>query len=93
MNRKTITPVLLLAALILFSLCTCACVNAPVPQVPVPTVPPVVSPTVTPGAANVSTTGGTVPPPAMICNCPMEPVVSVTLTPTATPDGGPCHCP
>jgi hypothetical protein len=34
-----------------------------------------------------------VPPPAMICNCPMEPVVSVTLTPTATPDGGPCHCP
>ena len=32
-------------------------------------------------------------PPGRICHCPMEPVRSITITPTATPDDGLCHCP
>ena len=32
-------------------------------------------------------------PSGRICHCPMEPVRSITITPTATPDDGLCHCP
>src|SRR5208283_5690321 len=91
MNRRTIPLFLILAALDILSLCSCACVNAPGTQATVPAAPPVVSPVATPGTENVNTTG-LVPPPRVICNCPMEPVVSVTVPPTATPDDGLCHC-
>ncbi|MFZ0675138.1 MAG: hypothetical protein ACLPF1_09915 [Methanoregula sp.] len=92
MNLRTTPHFLILAALVMLSLCTCACVNTPGAQATVPTAPPVVSPAVTPGTENTNTTG-LVPPPRIICNCPMEPVVSVTLTPIATPDNGLCYCP
>jgi hypothetical protein len=37
---------------------------------------------------------GTSPVPSnRICHCPMMPVQSVTITLTATPDDGLCHCP
>ena len=32
-------------------------------------------------------------PSGSICHCPMEPARSITITPTATPDDGLCHCP
>ena len=100
MHRKKTMIVLVLAAMVIFCLLTSACVSAPttqdvkkeLPQVPSIT-PPGITPLPTletPAADNSST----IPPPAhIICNCPMEPVVSVTLTPTTTPDDGLCHCP
>jgi len=91
MNRRAIPLFLIFTALVILSLCACGCVNAPGTQATMPTAPPVVSPAVTPGTENANTTG-LVSPPRVICNCPMEPVVSVTVPPTATPDDGLCHC-
>jgi hypothetical protein len=92
MPRRTRLLFLIIVVLAVLLLCACACVNAPGTQVPPPASPPVVSPTASPAPGNANTTG-VVPPPRIICNCPMEPVVSVTIPPTPTPDDGLCHCP
>ena len=63
---------------------TCACVNTPGAQATVPTAPPGGKPRGHPRYKKNTNTTGLVPPPRIICNCPMEPVVSVTLTPIAT---------
>jgi|GEM_PF-2452470 len=42
---------------------------------------------------NADNTPGSSPAPSRrICNCPMEPVVSIATTPRVTPDDGLCHC-
>jgi len=105
MNRKTIVITSLLAVLVIIFLLASACTSAPVPQhtqtvIPPPLTPPVtlpVRPSVSPAGtlvvANDSTVQGIVPPPAIICNCPMEPAESPTVTPAPVPDDGLCHCP
>jgi hypothetical protein len=32
-------------------------------------------------------------PPVIICNCPMEPAVSLAVTPPAPRNDSICHCP
>ena len=91
MDRKALPCFIIFAMLIILFLCACACVNSPGTQTPPSTAPPVMSPTVTPAPVNVST-AGSVSPPAVICNCPMEPVAPATTTLAATPGEGPCHC-
>ncbi|MGA2162537.1 MAG: hypothetical protein ABSG28_10155 [Methanoregula sp.] len=92
MNRKTIPLSLLFAALVVVALFASACMSAPATkEISQPVTPPV-SPTETPAAGNDSTVHATIPP-AIICNCPMEPVVPVTVTPVAYPDDSRCHCP
>jgi hypothetical protein len=90
--RQKMTIALISAVLVILCLLTSACVSAPVStQVP----PPVSLPVLTPAtltADNVSTIQ-VIPPPRVICNCPMEPAGSLTAAPTPTPDDGLCHCP
>ncbi|MGP8256229.1 MAG: hypothetical protein ACLQMU_11210 [Methanoregula sp.] len=93
---------LLSAAMIILCLLTSACMSTgssqgnqkalpPDPSTNPPVTPPVQT-TETPVADNVTTVHA-IPPPAIICNCPMEPVGPVTVSPTPTPDNGLCHCP
>jgi hypothetical protein len=92
MKKTPLVAASLFTALLLIALLAGACVSAPGPKaVPLPTTPTVV-PVVTLEAGNESTVH-VVPPPELICHCPMEPVVSVTVARTATPDDGLCHCP
>jgi ABC-type uncharacterized transport system auxiliary subunit len=92
MNKTPFMAAAFFAVLVLIALLAGGCVSAPGPKaVPLLTTPTVV-PVVTLEAGNESTVH-VVPPPERICHCPMEPVVSVTVTRTATPDDGLCHCP
>ncbi|MGB8220499.1 MAG: hypothetical protein WCE46_08975 [Methanoregula sp.] len=92
MNKTPLMAASLFAVLVLITLLASACVSAPGPKAVPPPATPLISPTVTPGEGNESTVP-TIPQPKIICNCPMEPFVSVTVTRTATPDDGLCHCP
>jgi hypothetical protein len=69
-------------------------VNKELPPVP-PGSPAVIPPPHTTGTPvdNNASIVRVIPPPRVICNCPMEPVVSRTVAPTPTPDDGLCHCP
>ena len=91
LNKTPLVAGLLLAALVMIALLASACVSAPGPTGVSPVTQPV-SPTPTLYAGNGSTISA-ISPTGIICNCPMEPVVSVTVTPTATPNDGLCHCP
>ncbi|MGB7787145.1 hypothetical protein [Methanoregula sp.] len=91
-KQKKILICSLSAILVILFLLTSACVSVPVPaQVPHPVAPPV-GPAGTPTVDNASAIH-VISPPAVICNCPMEPVESPAVTPAPTPDDGLCHCP
>lgn len=92
MKKTPLVAASLFAVLVLIALLLSACVSAQGPKVVPPPVTPTVMPIVTLDAGNESTVAA-IPPLKIICNCPMEPVVSVTVTRTAPPDDGLCHCP
>jgi len=104
-NQKTLRIASVFTVLMIISLLASACMGTPVPKHPQTVIPPPVTPQVTPPVrpsvnpagtlvvANASTVRVVIPPPAAICNCPMEPAVSPTITPAAPPAGGVCHCP
>ena len=100
-NQKNMVIASLFAVLVIISLLASACLSTQAPQhtqtvIPPPVTPPVrpsVSPAGTLLAANDSTVRVIIPPPAVICNCPMEPAVSPTSIPAKLPDTGVCHCP
>ncbi|MGA2698937.1 MAG: hypothetical protein ABSE74_04770 [Methanoregula sp.] len=92
MDKTPLVAASLFAVLVLIALLASACMSAPGPKVVPPPGTPTVMPIVTLDAGNESTVHA-IPPPKIICHCPMEPVVSVTVTRTATPDDGLCHCP
>jgi hypothetical protein len=77
---------------VIFALFACACVSAPAQTTVLPPLSPTVGPNVTTDTGNGSTLS-LLTPPALICNCPMEPAGTPTVVPTATPDDGRCHCP
>jgi hypothetical protein len=90
--------VFLSLVVVILSLLTSACVSTPLSQgiknelSPIPSITPQVKTQETPEANNVSPVQ-VIPPHQIICNCPMEPVESLTFAPTPTPDDGLCHCP
>lgn len=90
MNLKILGSYLLFVTLILFFLCLCGCLITSQPGQPQPHL--TVSPGITPTASNENATAP-VPRPSIICNCPMEPVVSTTVTPLSSLGDGSCHCP
>jgi hypothetical protein len=91
-DQKTPVTCLPFAVLVVVALLACACVSAPAPKTVPPPVTPPLQLTGTPDTGNQSTVHP-VTPPAIICNCPMEPAAPRMVTPAPTPDEGPCHCP
>ena len=90
------------AVMIILCLLTSACMSTgssqsiqkalpPGPSINLPVTTPVQT-TGTPIADNVTTVHA-IPPPRIICHCPMEPVESQAATPAPTPNDGLCHCP